>query len=252
LSGHDTELLTRLDAVSAAVTSIHTVLDSFESLDEVLQQVARNAVGAVTDAEAVSITTLVGDQPRTVACTDDFVLALDAQQYRAGGPCVEAARSGQPVRVAMDTSRQRWPDFASAAHAAGVRATLSIPLIITAADFGDGDSELAGSLNAYSRSTSAFDAVDEKLLSLYTGVACQAIAAAHRWQRLSDTVSQLEEALVSRSDIDQAKGALRVLNGGSAEDAFTTLVARSQRENIKLRVIAQRVVQELSRRLPPT
>jgi AmiR/NasT family two-component response regulator len=107
-------------------------------------------------------------------------------------------------------------------------------------------------LNAYSRSIAEFDAVDEKLLSLYTGVACQAIAAARRWQELSDTVSQLEEALVSRSDIDQAKGALRVLNGGSADEAFTTLVARSQRENIKLRVIAQRVVQELSRRLPPT
>jgi hypothetical protein len=155
------------------------------------------------------------------------------------------------MRVAMSAPQQRWPDFVSAAQEAGVRATLSIPLIITA-DGGDGGSELAGSVNAYSRSIAEFDAVDEKLLSLYTGVAGQAIAAAHRWQELRDTVSQLEEALVSRSDIDQAKGALRVLNGGSADEAFTALVERSQRENIKLRVIAQRVVQELSRRLPPT
>lgn len=55
---------------------------------------------------------------------------------------------------------------------------------------------------------------------------------------------------MSRSDIDQAKGALRVLNGGSAEDAFSALVAQSQHENIKLRVLAKRVVEELSRDLP--
>jgi GAF domain-containing protein len=249
LSGQDPDLLTRLDAVSEAVTSLHSLLSAGESLDHVLQQVARNAVSAVTDADAVSITSLSGDQPRTVACTDDFVLALDARQYQAGGPCVEAARTGQPLRLAMEDTAQRWPDFVSAAQAAGVRATLSIPLVV-AADDGEGDGELVGSVNAYSRSISEFDAVDEKLLSLYTGVACQAITTARRWQRMSDTVGQLEEALVSRSDIDQAKGALRVLNGGSADDAFATLVERSQRENTKLRVIAQRVVQELSRRLP--
>lgn len=249
MSGQDPDLLTRLDAVSEALTSLHTLLSAGESLDEALQEVARNAVGAVAEADAVSITSLSGTQPRTVACTDDFVLALDDQQYRAGGPCVEAARSGQPLRLAMEDTMQRWPDFVSAAQAAGVRATLSIPLVI-ATEKGQGDDELVGSVNAYSRSISEFDAVDEKLLSLYTGVACQAIATARRWQSMSDTVGQLEDALVSRSDIDQAKGALRVLNGGSADDAFATLVERSQRENTKLRVIAQRVVQELSRRLP--
>lgn len=132
---------------------------------------------------------------------------------------------------------------------AGVQATLSIPLVISAGN-DEGGSEPVGSLNAYSRSTCEFDAVDEKLLSLYTSMACRAITIASRRQQLVYTVAQLEAALVSRSDIDQAKGALRVLNGGSADDAFAALVEQSQRENIKLRVLARRIVDDLSRRIP--
>lgn len=83
-----------------------------------------------------------------------------------------------------------------------------------------------------------------------TGAARQANATARPWQRLRDTVSQLEEALVSRTDIDQAIGALRVLNGGSAEDAFAVLVERSQSEDIKVRDLALRIVEDLSRSTP--
>jgi len=68
-----------------------------------------------------------------------------------------------------------------------------------------------------------------------------------RWQRGQETVGQLEQALVSRSDIDQAKGVLRSRHGGTADEAFALLVQRSQRENIKLRDIASRILQELPR-----
>lgn len=147
MSGEDAKLLSRLDAVAEAVSSMSALLASRESVDEALQQVARNAVKAVADADAVSITVLGDEQPRTVACTEEFLLALDAVQYRfGGGPCVEAASSRQPVRVAMDSTDQRWPRFAAAAQEAGVRATLSIPLILATGD-ADGGSELAGFLS---------------------------------------------------------------------------------------------------------
>jgi transcriptional regulator with GAF, ATPase, and Fis domain len=250
LSGENVELLTRLDAVEQAITSMNGALSMQESLEEALEQVARNALAAVADADAVSITVLGDGAPRTVACTDEFVAALDAEQYSGGGPCVEAAQSGRPVRVAMRAAEQSWPQFVAAAQAAGVQATLSIPLLVTS-DGGDGAAELAGSLNAYSRRTMEFDRLDEKLLSLYTGVASQAVDTARRWQRLRHTVSQLEDALVSRSEIDQAKGALRVINGGSADDAFASLVERSQRDNVKVRDLARQILEELSRSLPP-
>jgi hypothetical protein len=78
------------------------------------------------------------------------------------------------------------------------------------------------------------DPVDEKLLSQYHWRG----AASERHCSPLTTVARhriaARGALVSRTDIDQAIGALRVLNGGSAEDAFAVLVERSQSEDIKV------------------
>jgi len=251
VSGARPDVVNRLDAVKAAIQSLNTLLADEESLDQALQRVAGNAVAAVAGADAVSITVLRDAQWRTAASTDGDLLALDAEQYTSQrGPCLEAARTRRPVRVAIAAEDQRWPEFMSASRDSGVHATLSIPLIIAAESPQDAD-ELVGSVNAYSRRTASFDLVDEKLLSLYTDAASQAIASSRRRARLRETVAQLERALVSRTDIDQAKGALRALNGGSAEDAFASLVERSQRENIKLRDVALQIINELSRSVPP-
>lgn len=241
------DLLVRLDAAAEAIRSLNTLLAAEESLDDVLQKVALNAVQAVANADAVSITEVQDEPMRTAAFTDDGVVALDQEQYDSGrGPCLEAARTQQPVRVTMRADGQRWPEFIEAARAAGIHATLSIPLIISSPN--TGKHELVGSLNAYSRSTEAFDAIDEKIMGLYTEAAARAIAEAHRWQRLRDTVGQLEIALTSRADIDQAKGVLRTLYGGTADEAFARMVERSQRENVKLRDIAALILAEVDRR----
>jgi GAF domain-containing protein len=249
MTGERPDVLLRLDSTAHAIASLNHLRTAEGSLDEVLLQVARSAVRAVPDADAVSITVLGDPQPRTAASTDDEVLALDGEQYASRrGPCLEAAQTGRPVRVAMAAQEQRWPEFVAAARASAVKATLSIPLII-ASSLPDGDDEFVGSLNAYSHSTSAFDVVDEKLMCLYTGAATQAIRDARRWLELRDTVAQLEEALLSRADIDQAKGVLRAMNGSTADEAFASMVHQSQRTNVKLRDLARQMLDALPRRV---
>ena len=48
----------------------------------------------------------------------------------------------------------------------------------------------------------------------------------------------------SRTVIDQAIGIMRSRSGGSAEEAFERLTHISQAENVKLRVVAERLVAE--------
>ena len=48
--------------------------------------------------------------------------------------------------------------------------------------------------------------------------------------------------------IDQAIGIIRSRSGDSAEEAFDRLVRMSQAENVKLRVVAERLVEEAVRR----
>jgi AmiR/NasT family two-component response regulator len=75
-------------------------------------------------------------------------------------------------------------------------------------------------------------------MRLYSVAAGQAISNASRWQHSRETVTQLETALLSRSDIDMAKGALIALHGCEPDEAFARLVDESQRRNIKLRDVA--------------
>jgi AmiR/NasT family two-component response regulator len=58
---------------------------------------------------------------------------------------------------------------------------------------------------------------------------------------------QLQRAL-GRSVKDQAIGIVRSRSGASAEEAFGRLVEVSQSENVKLHVIAERLVDESVRR----
>lgn len=58
-------------------------------------------------------------------------------------------------------------------------------------------------------------------------------------------MTQLEQALTSRSDIDMAKGALVALHGCEPSTAFGKLVDESQRRNVKLRDVAVELLARL-------
>ncbi len=87
---------------------------------------------------------------------------------------------------------QRWPEFVEAAQRAGIRASLSVPLLIAGMD---NEQELVGSLNIYSHTATAFDSFDAELMRLYSVAAGQAISNSSRWQKSRETVTQLETAL---------------------------------------------------------
>lgn len=74
---------------------------------------------------------------------------------------------------------------------------------------------------------------------------CHPVLAAALEQSRSDRteVEQLRAALVSRSTIDQAKGILMSRFGLSPDQAFDVLSAWSQHTNIKVRVLASRLIE---------
>jgi AmiR/NasT family two-component response regulator len=75
-----------------------------------------------------------------------------------------------------------------------------------------------------------FAAYDEGLVKAFTTAAEQAILNARRWQP-RDRVSNLEAALTSRAEIDQANGVLMAIHGCTAEEAFARLAEQSQHRN---------------------
>jgi hypothetical protein len=233
----------RLVTTAQAIEGLRDLFAAEEPLDDVARRVAETARAAIPHADVISITVLAWPDSRTAACTDDEALALDSQQYASGqGPCLEAALQRTPLRAVVQEEQHRWPEFVEAAQRAGIRASLSVPLLIAGVD---SEQELVGSLNIYSHTATAFDEFDTELMRLYSVAAGQAISNSSRWQKARETVTQLETALTSRSDIDMAKGALIALHGCDPHEAFDRLTDESQTRNIKLRDIARELLNRM-------
>jgi GAF domain-containing protein len=230
------DVVRRLDEVTGALGELAQVLEEEESLGEVLQRTVDQVARAVPDVDMASVSVLADGQPETVAASSDRVLTIDADQYAAGeGPCLEAARTGQVVRVSVGQLGNQWPRFARSARDAGVASYLSCSLAI--------GERFAGSLNLYSAGGHAFDKLDEAVLRLYVTAATAAIANARRYAQARRLAEQLSQALDSRAVIDQAMGVLMATRGMSAEQAFSELSRQSQNTNTKLRDLAARLVE---------
>jgi GAF domain-containing protein len=236
------EPLARLSTTAEAIDALRDLFANEEPLDAASARVATTACQAIPHADIVSITVLTWPDARTAAHTDDLALTLDQQQYDTGrGPCLEAALERQPVRSDISET-DPWPEFVQAAQQGGVRASLSVPLLVGGLDE---EQVLVGSLNIYSYTASAFDPFDQALMGMFSVAAGQEITNARRWQYSRETVTQLERALVSRPEIEMAKGALMALHGCGPAEAFARLADQSQRRNIKLHVIAKELLASL-------
>ena len=96
----------------------------------------------------------------TLVATDDEIAALDAAQYLQGGPCVEAALTDQPIAVAHDAMvEHEWALFAAATAAAGIRSTLSLPVL--------DEGRVTGSVNLYAALPTAFDGRHEEVADVF-------------------------------------------------------------------------------------
>src|SRR6478672_821110 len=155
--------LARLATTAEAIEGLRDLFAAEEPLDDIAARVAETAVAAIPNADAVSITVLSWPDARTAASTHEQALELDHASGR--GPCLEAAWQRAPVRAVIGEAHQRWPEFVEAAQRVGIRASLSVPLLIAGLDR---EQELVGSLNIYGHIASAFDPFDAELMRLYT------------------------------------------------------------------------------------
>ncbi|MGH3188509.1 MAG: ANTAR domain-containing protein [Streptosporangiaceae bacterium] len=234
------ELVRRLDGVADDLGALAKVLGEEEDLGRVLQRSVEQVTRGVPGADMASVTVMRGDRGETVASSEERVWAIDSDQYAAGdGPCLEAARTREIVRVGVEEARRRWPEFARCARAAGVESYLSCPLII--------GEEFVGSLNLYSEKPHGFGDLDVALLRVYMTAAVAAIASTRRLAEARKLAEGLRTAMESRTVIDQARGVLMALRGISAEQALAELSRQSQNTNVKLRVIAARVLESVRR-----
>lgn len=96
----------------------------------------------------------------------------------------------------------------------------------------------SGAINGCSTTRHGFLELDAPLLALCTTAVETALRSRSKYLQANELAGQLRAALTSRAVIDQAKGVLMAVHGMTADQAFQLLVEQSQRENVKLRMLA--------------
>ncbi len=205
-------------------------------LSEVFDRVAQLMRDSVPGAVAVSVTMLHGNHANTPAATGPVATALDEWQYTAdGGPCLQAARTGEVVLVADMAGETRWPDFVPHAVAAGALSSLSVPLALA--------QNTVGAVNIYSRKVGGLDELSVEVATTLANYAAVAMSNAALYTRTATLAEQMKHAMASRAVIEQAKGILMGERRCTEDAAFDLLTQISQATNRKLRDVAAALVE---------
>lgn len=177
-----------------------------------------------------------GDRVDTHSTSHDSLRQVDSLQHKLKeGPCLDALRQHDTVHSTDLSIDERWSKWGPEVARLGFSSIVSYRLFST-------DTTL-GALNLYGKNKSAFtddDVHDGYALAAHVGVA---LASAQE-------VENLEKALGGRTVIGQATGILMERFDMTSERAFGLLSKISQNNNLKLRDVAERIVQ--TRAVPKT
>jgi GAF domain-containing protein len=223
-----------------ALLELSSLLLGEETPHGVLQRIVDLTQSAVPGCAHCGISLLTDGRVTTAAATDGTTLQLDGSQYaNSNGPCLEAARTGVVVRVDNFAIDERFGRFAAEARRLGISSSLSLPLAV--------HGNAIGALNIYGVATKAFDDAAEQIATRLARQAAATLTNAEIHNRTVTIVTQLNEAMNSRSVIDQARGILIATTGCNADEAFENLKQQSQHENVKVRDLAAQIVRNAER-----
>jgi GAF domain-containing protein len=215
------------ESIAEAARTLHQP----QNLDETLQTIVEVARNSVPQFDHVGIATLQKKgRVETRAFTGDLVLRLDGIQYGLReGPCSAALQGTDAVSVSSLRREQRWPRYVPLAQASGVRSQMALKLYL--------EKGTLGGINFYSTISDDVSPEAQGLARLFATHAAIALGHAHERETLN-------AGLQTRKVIGQAIGILMERYEMNEDRAFAFLVRASSHANIKLRAVAQELVDE--------
>jgi GAF domain-containing protein len=234
---HDGQHMSDLAGVFQRLQSL---LLSTTGIESFLQQLSELATGAADQPISCGITARRDGQPLTVASSDHQASMLDESQYTDGeGPCLHTLGTGETTRIEDVERETRWPSYLATAKAAGLRCSLSLPLTV--------DHTTVGAMNLYGfAALGIFTGEVRRRCELFAAQASGALQLTLGRVADREVLDQVDQALASRSIIDQALGIVMGQQRCTAEEAFALLRMRSQSSQTKLRDVAANLIERVT------
>jgi GAF domain-containing protein len=200
-----------------------------------LVRLANEGKEIVPDLVGVSVATLDDGLTFTLVATTDSIAVLDAIQYVAGGPCVEAALTDQVVAYVPNVlDEERWRLFAEATAAHSVRSTLTLPVLRSG--------RVVATVNLYAASPRAFGGHHEQLAAVFGGWAAGAVANADLSFATRKEAEQAPRRVRNQNLIDVATGIVAAELRVSVETALDRMREAASRGGVSLLQLTRDIV----------
>ncbi len=204
-----------------ALDELDASLDEATLLNQLLA-VSRRARQLVPGLVGVSIASREHGLTFTVVASSEEVAALDAVQYLASGPCVDAMELGHGVATPDGLlDEARWQEFARASAARGVRSTLTLPVV--------SQGTVVSTVNLYGHAEATFNDQHHVLADVFGAWAPGAIANADLSFSTRTIAERAPLQLREAATVDAATGIL------AAERNLTVTQAREHLEDASSR-----------------
>ncbi len=221
--------------VEAVVEMADTLVDDYDIVD-LLTGLADRCVRLLGVAAAGVMLASPDGELRLVASSSEAMRVLEVFELQAQeGPCLDAFRTGERVEHEnLRAGAGRWPQFSTAALAAGFQSAFALPLRLRGMTI--------GAMNLFHAEQTPMDERDVIVARAFADLATIAVLqhrAATESQRINE---QLSGALTSRIAIEQAKGVISERAGLSLDEAFTRLRSHARNNNLRLSDVARAAV----------
>src|SRR3954462_1631833 len=208
--------------LSSALAQMAGMVLSRETVDTAVALVTTLAEATIAGTTGAGVTIADEHGKRSKAASNELVEQADALQYEFDeGPCLTAWRTRQLVRIDDTPTDSRWPRLNSAAARLGLRAVLSVGLVV--------HDEGIGAIKVYSDQPADYGAADERVMSLFAEQAAILLANTQSLQQARRLSRQLTDALVSRDAIIRATGVLLARGAADQDVAFIALTDAARR-----------------------
>lgn len=220
------------ELVGAFVELCDTLVDDFDVV-ELLQLLANRSVDLFGAAAAGLLLADRSGSLKVAVTSSERARLLELYQLQsAEGPCLDCYRGGRQVSVTdLEDASTRWPRFSAAALAAGYSSVHAVPMRVR--------DEIIGVLNLFG--ADAGQEVEPGHLPVaqaLTDVATIALMQGQLVRRRETLAGQLQTALDSRVNIEQAKGLVAGRLHKEMDEAFDLLRSFARRKNLRLADVA--------------
>ncbi|MGN8130940.1 ANTAR domain-containing protein [Arthrobacter sp. RC1.1 241] len=201
--------------------------------------------------------------PAITGTSEEVVRLLDWEQDAAEGPVTDVMAGGHPVAVLQRNGDFRWQRYSSQLQSAGYGSALAVRLRLEPEAPGDTtvpreDGRPGRSEGGQPGAVLAFFAPDAKAFPLqviaearsFAALATKSLQMAVNLHAARSLATDLRSALDSRTSINVACGVIMAQNRCSYQEAFSILAKASSHRNIKVRKVAEDILEQLPEGAP--